>query len=208
MNSSQDHLPHDNFYITGGTLPLHAPSYVPRHADTQLLEGLQQRHFCYVLNTRQMGKSSLMIRTALRLQEQGCRVAILDLTAIGHNLSVDRWYFGLLGMAAPTDLIHDTRIGPFNIGKRIERSDFTSEEAEPLAQGLTGGDDDGHFGSSGKNGLSGRALRLLRRVQHWTGGHPYMTQRRWRRGWRRVPFRWARGGSMSRGSTLCAPCCF
>ena len=100
MNSSQDHLPHDRFYITGGTLPLHAPSYVPRHADTQLLEGLQQGQFCYVLNTRQMGKSSLMIRTALRLQEQGCRVAILDLTAVGHNLSVDQWYFGLLGNLA------------------------------------------------------------------------------------------------------------
>ena len=39
--------------------------------------------FCYVLTARQMGKSSLMIRTALRLKEQGVRTAIIDLTKIG-----------------------------------------------------------------------------------------------------------------------------
>src|SRR5262249_33729439 len=86
----------DRFYITGGTLPLDAGSYVVRRADTELLNGLREGEFCYVLNTRQMGKSSLMIRTARQLKEDGYLVAILDLTAIGLNLTVEQWYFGLL----------------------------------------------------------------------------------------------------------------
>ena len=98
----------DNFYITGGTLPLSASSYVTRRADTELLAGLQRGDFCYVLNTRQMGKSSLMIRTARLLREQGCRVAVLDLTALGKNLSVEQWYFGLWSrIALQLDLMED-----------------------------------------------------------------------------------------------------
>ena len=44
----------------------------------------------------QTGKSSLMVRTAARLREEGVAVIILDLTAIGQNLSADQWYDGLL----------------------------------------------------------------------------------------------------------------
>ena len=86
----------DNFYITGGTLPQDASSYVTRRADVELFDSLRHGDFCYVLNTRQMGKSSLMVRAANRLKAEGCRVAILDLTAVGKNLSVEQWYFGLL----------------------------------------------------------------------------------------------------------------
>jgi len=46
-----------NFYATGGTLPPDAPSYVPRQADTDLYNALKQGQFCYILNSRQMGKS-------------------------------------------------------------------------------------------------------------------------------------------------------
>src|ERR1044071_8870126 len=80
-----------SFYITGGTLPADATSYVERQADNGLLAG----EYCYVLNTRQMGKSSLMVRTAVRLREEGVTVAILDLTAIGQNLIPEQWYDGL-----------------------------------------------------------------------------------------------------------------
>jgi hypothetical protein len=38
-----------------------------------------------------MGKSSLMVRTATRLRQEGLAVAVLDLTAVGHNLSPDQW---------------------------------------------------------------------------------------------------------------------
>src|SRR5204863_5821584 len=84
------------FFITGGTLPPGASSYVPRKADADLLEHLREGEFCYVLTTRQMGKSSLMVRTANRLRAEGVSVAMLDLTALGRNLTAEQWYGGLL----------------------------------------------------------------------------------------------------------------
>src|SRR5712664_2494133 len=85
-----------SFYVTGGTLRRDAPSYVQRNADLQLYSGLIEGKFCYVLTSRQMGKSSLMVRTAARLREQGIGVAVLDLTAIGQNLTAEQWYDGLI----------------------------------------------------------------------------------------------------------------
>src|SRR5262249_31541537 len=84
------------FYIVGGTVRRDAPCYVRRRADTDLYDSLKQGEFCYVLTARQMGKSSLMVRTAARLREEGVGVAVLDLTAIGQNLSAEQWYGGLL----------------------------------------------------------------------------------------------------------------
>jgi hypothetical protein len=200
-----------------------------------------------------MGKSSLMVRTAMRLREEQASVAVLDLTAIGLNVTPEQWYNGLmerlgiqldredeleafwgenlhigplqrwmralrevvlpncagrlvifvdeidavrslrfstdeffagirefynrrpedpelnrltfclLGVATPSDLIRDTRTTPFNIGQRIELTDFTELEAAPLATGLH---------------RDGRVTTdLLKRILHWTGGHPYLTQR-------------------------------
>src|SRR5947209_13432485 len=43
-----------------------------------------------------MGKSSLMVHTAARLREAGTKVVVLDLTAIGQNLTAEQWYGGLL----------------------------------------------------------------------------------------------------------------
>ena len=241
------------FYVTGGTISRDALCYVTRAADRQLYDFLRDGQFCYVLTARQMGKSSLMVRIAARLRDEGVRVAVLDLTAIGMNLTAEQWYGGLLtqmaqqlsledeleefwdtrsvigplqrwmkavreivlphyssrvvifideidavrglpfstdeffagirefynrrsedpelekltfcllGVAAPSDLIRDTRLTPFNIGHRIELHDFGAEEARMLALGLG---TQGHAGS-----LS------LERILYWTGGHPYLTQR-------------------------------
>lgn len=84
------------FFVAGGALQADAGCYVARVADSELLEALQRGEFCYVLTSRQMGKSSLMVRTAVQLREQGCAVVIIDLTAIGQNLDVEQWYFSML----------------------------------------------------------------------------------------------------------------
>jgi WD40 repeat protein len=90
----------ERFYITGGTLPSHAPSYIVRQADKDLLQGLHDGEFCYVLNTRQIGKSSLMVRAAQQLRAEGHPVVLLDLTAIGQNVTIEEWYDGLLTLVA------------------------------------------------------------------------------------------------------------
>ena len=250
--------PSSSFYITGGTLPPEASSYVTRQADEDLRNALLAGEYCYVLNSRQMGKSSLCVRAMGRLRQAGVRTVFVDLTKLGgSNLSAEQWYAGmlsvmgrelglrneflaywktqaaqgvgplprlfgaleeialpasdtplvvfvdeidatrslpfsadeffsairqlyveravnpalkrlafcLLGTAAPSDLIQDTRISPFNIGRRVEVTDFTAKEAAPLAKGL-------NQGEHGEHGA-----KLLQRALYWTNGHPYLTQR-------------------------------
>ncbi|NES83951.1 MAG: hypothetical protein F6K10_22470 [Moorea sp. SIO2B7] len=83
-------------YQYGGALPLEATTYVTRQADNDLYRDLKAGKFCYVLNSRQMGKSSLLVRTMKRLQEEGVHCAFIDLTLIGsENVSVDGWYQAL-----------------------------------------------------------------------------------------------------------------
>lgn len=88
--------PTSSCFVTGGTLRADHVSYLEREADRQLLEGLSAGEFCYVLTARQMGKSSLMVRTTQRLRDRGCAAAILDLTGLGQNLTCEQWYDGLL----------------------------------------------------------------------------------------------------------------
>lgn len=84
------------FYRSGGTLSPDEPSYVVRDAEGQLMEGLQNGLFCYILTSRQMGKSSLMNYVSVKLQQQDVSVAQLDLTRFGQNLTVEQWYDGLV----------------------------------------------------------------------------------------------------------------
>jgi formylglycine-generating enzyme required for sulfatase activity len=242
-----------DFFVAGGTLAPHVPSYVTRPADDELLALAASGEFCYVLTTRQMGKSSLMVRTARRLQDQGVRIAIIDLTATGTLASVDAWYldllteladqldlsadvggwwqahaalgpvrrfvnfmrdvvlaeiegrvvvfvdeidmtlqldhrddffaairamfnararhpdfnrltFVLLGVAAPSDLIKDPALTPFNVGQGIALGEFSQADAQVLQEGL-------------EAAYPGQGAAILRRIYHWTGGHPYLTQK-------------------------------
>ena len=242
----------DSFKTVGGTMDPKDPSYVSRKADDELYDGLSRGEYCFVLTSRQMGKSSLAIRIAERLRAEETTVAQLDLTTVGHALNPEQWYYGLLfslgeqldlqgeleefwqshedlgplqrwmqsvhdvilercpgpvvliideidyvrrlpfstdeffaairacfnrraddppmrrlsfcllGTVTPSELIEDPNTTPFNIGRRIELNDFTEAEAATLARGL-GRDEQ-------------TAARLMRRIYHWTGGQPYLTQ--------------------------------
>jgi tetratricopeptide (TPR) repeat protein len=83
------------FFTVGGTLPLDAV-YVVRPVDEQLYRVTLAGEYCNVLTPRQMGKSSLMVRTARRLQREGVCTATIDLTDIGTELGADEWYLGLI----------------------------------------------------------------------------------------------------------------
>lgn len=239
-------------YTTGGTVQAGGGLYLTRKADADLLQACRAGVFAYVLTARQIGKSSLMTRTAEQLRAEGVHAVVIDLQAIGVQVTAEQWYLGLLviieeqlmldtdvigwwmehthlgftqrftqffdqvllpevtgqvvifvdeidtvlsldftddffiairylqvnraqqpelerlsfvllGVAAPSDLIRDRQRTPFNIGQRIDLTDFTREEAQPFATGL--------------QLPEATAQQVLEWVLDWTGGHPYLTQR-------------------------------
>ncbi|MEO0351603.1 MAG: AAA-like domain-containing protein [Cyanobacteria bacterium P01_A01_bin.15] len=241
-----------SIYTTGGTVQAGGGIYLSRKADDELLQLCREGQFAYVLTSRQMGKSSLMVQTAARLEDEDITSVIIDLTKIGTNVTPEQWYLGLLteideslmldtdifdwweenshlgvtqrltrffeeillgevdgrivlfvdeidttlglgftddffiairyfytaraqnselgrlsvvliGVASPGDLISDPQRTPFNVGRRVNLTDFSWDEAQGFAAGLSESPD--------------KAQEILRWVMQWTGGHPYLTQR-------------------------------
>lgn len=87
----------DLSYQLGGSLPLEALSYVVRQADETLFQALMAGAYCYVLNARQMGKSSLRVRTVDRLLDVGISCVEVELLGIGsQQITAPQWYGGII----------------------------------------------------------------------------------------------------------------
>jgi WD40 repeat protein len=85
-----------DFYKVGGSLRYGHPTYITRKADRDIYHALKQKEFCYVLNSRQMGKSSLRVRTMKTLAQEGFKCVAIDLGILGRFTTAEQWYGGLL----------------------------------------------------------------------------------------------------------------
>lgn len=88
----------NNFsYKVGGSLTEDAPSYVVRQADFDLDNELKAGNFCYIFNSRQMGKTSLQVRTIKRLQAEGVACTTIDISGRGSkDINPEQWYAGIV----------------------------------------------------------------------------------------------------------------
>lgn len=107
-------------YRIGGSLAHNHPTYVERKADKDLLDTLKAGEYCYIFNCRQMGKSSLRVRTIHQLQKQGFICTSIDITSLGSEVNLQKWYNGL---------IIQLFLG-FNLGKKFNLKAWLKERED------------------------------------------------------------------------------
>ena len=123
----------EDFYSVGGTMSADAPSYVERKADQELLAHVIKGDFCYILRSRQMGKSSLMTRTVAQLQEKHICSVVIDLSEmIQRGMTAEEFYSGLVNVFIQ-ELKLPTQLGEWwqthALLSAVQRfSDFVSNE--------------------------------------------------------------------------------
>ena len=111
-------------YKIGGSLPEDAPSYVFRQADSDFYQWLKDGELCYVFNSRQMGKTSLLVRTMKKLEAEDIACTTIDVSGRGgKDITPEQWYAGIF-----YTLVTDFEIG--NAGELLrswwrERSDIS-----------------------------------------------------------------------------------
>src|SRR5215471_12767393 len=87
----------ERFYYIDGSLHANTPSYVPRQADRDLLAHVAAGEVCTVLTSRQMGKSSLMVRSVAALKKKRLQSVVIDLSGIvEYNMTAEAFYAGIL----------------------------------------------------------------------------------------------------------------
>ena len=86
------------FFSVGPALHAVRAGYVRRRADEQLFETMVAGRYAHVLAPERSGKSSLIAATAARLENQGFKVATLDLAQLSDRdggKDPGRWYYSV-----------------------------------------------------------------------------------------------------------------
>jgi WD40 repeat protein len=120
--------PSPNFaYQLGSSIPFDNKSYVTRAADQELYDLLKAREYCFVFNSRQMGKSSLRVRTMFKLRQDGIRCVVIDPQMRGKTIREDQWYAGTIKRLIE-DLSLDKQVNFSQWWKELDAQDISVVE--------------------------------------------------------------------------------
>jgi WD40 repeat protein len=111
-------------YVVGGPLRFDERSYIKRQVDDDLYKALKEKEFCYVLNARQMGKSSLRNQMERRLNEDGTSCGLLDFS-VRDKSNPESWY-----ISSFNELVNEFHLN-------VDLSWWTERKAIPPVQRLS-----------------------------------------------------------------------